>query len=199
VQISKIHVIPPPFPVINDRRDHNGQNILFIGRDYVRKGGETVLDVFEKLTGFPDVRLIYVGKVEDERALQRIRTNRQITHYPRPSDSFLKAEVFPVSDIFFLPTRADAFVASIPEAMGRGIPVVASNISALPEIVEQGASGYLADQGDSDQLAMWLARLLENPERRRKMGELAQDFIKRHFSRDKLDIALMRVYESALA
>jgi glycosyltransferase involved in cell wall biosynthesis len=202
VESSKISVIPPPFPVVHDHRPH-GENInmLFIGRDYNRKGGDIMLNIMERLNKDFDnhLKLFYVGSVDDKEAVRKIRENKKhIAHYPNPPDNILYDEIFPVSDIFVLPTRADAFAISVVEAMSRGIPVVASNISALPEIVEDGISGFLVRPDDVDSFSKCLARLIEDPGKRKEIGDEARRQVGQRFSSQRIGKALRRVYEDAL-
>ncbi len=197
VEKSKISIIPPPFKLIGDKKDHPNCNLLFIGRDYLRKGGDTVLRVLDRLSDFQDLKLYYVGEVWDKRALNKIRNNKRIKYYHAPTDRIMREEIFPQADIFILPTRADAFAISVVEAMSRGIPVVASNICALPEIVEDGASGFLSKPNDVDSLATSVSKLLENPRLREKFGERSLQIVLQKFSKDKVNEKLLEVYETA--
>ena len=199
VEESKITIIPPPFNPISDWRPHENCNVLFIGRDYHRKGGDTLLRAFEGLRDFADARLIYVGKIDDQEVLRRVKNDKRIMHYPNPSDAFLTREIFPVCDMFVLPTRADAFAISVVEAMSRAMPVVASNISALPEIVEDGVSGFLARPDDTDGFSGHIAKLIENRELRRRIGREAQKRVELNFSSKRIGAELEQVYASALA
>jgi glycosyltransferase involved in cell wall biosynthesis len=199
VERSKIAVIPPPFRTIDDRRPHEHCNILFVGRDFLRKGGPLVLKTFEKISrGFDDVRLIYVGKIWDKKWMKKVEENRKITHFSRPTDRVMREEIFPSSDIFVLPTRADAFAISVVEAMSRGIPVVASNVCALPEIVEDGVSGFLAKPDDLDTITLCVAKLVENPSLRESVGYAAQRRITEKFAKEKINPKLCSVYERAV-
>ena len=122
---SKISVIPPPFEQVFDRKRHEGMNVLFIGRDYVRKGGRVVVEVFEALKEFSEARLLYVGKVDDKKIVALpMKGDPRIRYFPSVSSLVLETRIFPVTDLFFLPTLADAFAQySVVEAMSRGIPV----------------------------------------------------------------------------
>ena len=171
VEPSKISVIPPPFEQVFDRKRHEGMNVLFIGRDYVRKGGRVVVEVFEALKEFSEARLLYVGKVDDKKIVVRMKGDPRIRYFPSVSSLVLETRIFPVTDLFFLPTLADAFAISVVEAMSRGIPVVASNVCALPEIVENGVSGLLSPMDDLCGFERNIAALLGDVHRMRRMGK----------------------------
>lgn len=199
VEKSKVVVIPPPINPVRDQIHHDNCNILFVGRDYSRKGGDTVLRAFEKLNDFTNARLLYVGRIDDAKVLKRVTSNKRITYFPNPSDKLLYREIFPISDIFVLPTRADAFAISVVEAMSRALPVVVSNVCALPEIVEDRVSGFLSAPADAFSFSKYLGKLLEDSELRRKMGEAAQRKVTLNFSSEAIGTRLWQVYSNALA
>jgi N-acetyl-alpha-D-glucosaminyl L-malate synthase BshA len=70
-----------------------------------------------------------------------------------------------VSDLFLLPSETESFGLSALEAMAAGVPVIASRVGGLPEVVADGSSGFLADLGDVTTMANQALSLLENPER----------------------------------
>lgn len=205
VEQSKIHVIPPAFvPSCDPRRRSSpavdSVNVLFIGRDYDRKGGDTALEIFDKLkVNFGNARLVFVGPIKDKRVLQKIKQDRRITHYDYVSKELLHQHIFPSADIFLLPTKSEAYGMSILEAMSRGIPVVTSRISAIPEIVEDGVSGYLRRPGDVDSYLKACALLLESRERRMKMGENARSAVSEKFSPQKIGNELYELYTEVLS
>jgi glycosyltransferase involved in cell wall biosynthesis len=199
VDPSKIFVIPPPFRQIFDSKRHEGKNILFIGRDYVRKGGRVALEVFEALKEFPSARLLYVGKVDDKETVRRIKGNHRIRYFPSVSKSMLENQIFPISDLFLLPTRADAFAISVVEAMSRGIPVVASNISALPEILENGVSGLLSPPDELWGFTRNIAMLLGDANRMRRMGEEARKRAGKLFGIERTNRSLRKLYAKSLS
>jgi glycosyltransferase involved in cell wall biosynthesis len=198
VDAAKVSVVPPPFGVKIDRRPHEGCNVLFLGRDYRRKGGETALRAFRALPGSADCRLIYVGRMEDPDELKALERDPRITHLERPSNRTLVDEVWPVIDVFILPTRADAFAITVVEAMRRGIPVVSTAVPAIREVVADGVSGILVRAGDEEGFCNSLRKLVEDPRLRKSIGENAMKRVEETFSVEKVNGALMEVYERAL-
>jgi glycosyltransferase involved in cell wall biosynthesis len=196
VDQSKINVIPPSFTTPDTKRmEHSSRNLLFVGRDYYRKGGDVVLKVFENLKkSFENIHLTFVGRIEDVKALERVRRDKNISHFDHVSGSELRKRIFPMSDIFILPTIAEAYGMSVLEAMSNGIPVVASGISAIPEVVEDGVNGYLANPGSVQSFTSACARLLDDEEKRSEMGQNAREKIALDFSREKIGRELYRLY-----
>ena len=198
VDRSKIRVIPPPFPLINDRKRHDNANILFLGRDYKRKGGDTALSAFRELRKrFENIHLIYVGKIRDPIALKQIVQDKQITYFESVSQQVLLSEIFPVADIFLLPCRAEAFGMSLVEALGRGIPVVSSKISAIPEIVQDRVTGFLNNPSDLQGFVSTTEKLLEEKSRK-EMGKRAALSVLEKYSPGKISTQLLKTYLNSL-
>jgi glycosyltransferase involved in cell wall biosynthesis len=68
------------------------------------------------------------------------------------------------------------------EALGHGLPVVSSNIGALPDIVQHDSSGYLHEPGDVEAIGRSLELLLGDPERCRQMGETGRAYVRARYT-----------------
>ncbi|MGH9318797.1 MAG: glycosyltransferase [Vicinamibacteria bacterium] len=105
------------------------------------------------------------------------------------------------TDIFLLPSTvsADGDEEGVPtgimEAMAMGLPVVSSFHSGIPELVEDGVSGLLAEERDVAGIADRLARLVAHPEDCREMGRAGRAQVKANFNIVKLNDDLVRIYE----
>jgi glycosyltransferase involved in cell wall biosynthesis len=195
VDPSKIRVIHPPFTTSYKQVKHKSKNLLFVGRDFYRKGGDVALRVFENLKqSFENVHLTFVGRIEDRATLDKVTHDHSVTHFDHVSKTELLEKIFPMADVFLLPTIAEAYGMSILEAMSNGIPVVASNISAIPEVIENGVSGYLAKPGSVDEFTHRCAQLLDNEENRIRVGSRAREMVEREFAREKIGRQLYQLY-----
>lgn len=195
VDPSKISVIPPAFVTSHKEIQHKSKNILFIGRDYRRKGGDVALQVFGKLRkSFDNLRLTFIGKIEDRNTLEKVRRDNSISYFDHVSLQNLHETILPSSDIFLLPTTAEAYGMSIIEAMCKGVPVVASSVSAIPEVVEDGVSGFLATPGLVDQFTENCARLLADEGLRKKLGNNARSKVETTFSPERIGRELYNLY-----
>lgn len=191
----KIVVIPPTFETHEKRTSHNTKNILFLGRDYKRKGGDVALRVFENLKkSFDNLHLTFIGRIPDKEVVEKIREDGSISYFEFVSKKDLHEKIFPETDVFLLPTRAEAYGMSIIEAMSYGIPVVSSNISAIPEVVEDGVSGYLAPPRSVGLFTRQCGRLLDDKEKMERMGKNAIEKISRDFSRERIGAKLYDLY-----
>lgn len=100
-------------------------------------------------------------------------------------------ELLPQADVFFLPSEYESFGLSALEAMACAVPVVASNTGGLPEVVEDGVSGFLHAPADTEAMAESIRKLLSDDELARKMGEAARERATSRFRRE----ALLPVWE----
>ncbi len=138
--------------------------ILFVGTDWKRKGGPELVRAFERVRRrFPTARLQVVGcspalNAPGVEVIGRLPLEAMPQYYLRAS-------------VYCLPTRVEPFGATIVEAMAYRLPVVATRVGAVPDMVEDHHTGYLIAPGDVDGLAAALERLLSSPETCRRFGE----------------------------
>ncbi len=145
--------------------------ILFVGREFARKGGDLLLEACRRLRAEgTDVRVTLVGPttfdVRDDFVDFVGFLDKGV-----PADVVRLAAVYQEADIFCLPTRREPFGIAVAEAMLTGLPVVASNLSAIPEMVDDGRTGFLVPVDDIDTLTERLNRLATDPDLRRRMGQ----------------------------
>jgi len=159
--LEKTAVVYPAIRQVPDeliRHNTDKVNILFSG-DFFRKGGVNVVDAFDRIQkDFPHTKLILccdekldfnTGNIELRKEyIDKIKNNSKIDFRGRVSREIMMNQVFPDTDIYLLPTYAEAFGYAVLEAMAYGIPVIATNIFAIPEIVEDKSSGLLIDVND---------------------------------------------------
>jgi glycosyltransferase involved in cell wall biosynthesis len=75
------------------------------------------------------------------------------------------------ADLFVLPTRTDAFPIAVVEAMAAGLPVIDTDVGAIPWMLDGGACGVVVPAGEVEPLARALVRLAADPGERRALGE----------------------------
>lgn len=152
-------------------RDRQGpMRVLFVGNDVERKGLPTLIEAVGAL-GDEAVLDVVSGDEIEERDF--VQVHRGVT-----AGSERLRELYAEADVFALPTHADAVPWAVLEAMAAGLPVVASGVGAIPEML--GDSGEVVPPSDPEALAAALRRL-SDPERRRQMGEAARDRIHENY------------------
>jgi len=152
--------------------------ILFVGEDFVRKGGDLLLDVFRKrLRHKAELVLVTRAHVAEEPGV--------CVYGPIAPNSQALLELYRSADIFALPTRADCYSMACLEALASGLPVVATRVGGIPDILLEGETGHLLDIDDAQALGDILEALIADPARRREMGRRGrQDAIRRFHSRE---------------
>ena len=105
-------------------------------------------------------------------------------------------ELLPLADVFLLPSSSESFGLVALEAMSAEVPVVASNVGGLPEVIDHGSTGYLHDPGHTRGFVASVLRLLANEPQRRTMGARARRVARERFSVDEMVGRYVRVYES---
>jgi len=102
-------------------------------------------------------------------------------------------------DIYAQPSLAEGFGVSVLEAMAAGLPVVATAVGGLKEIVEHGRTGWLVPPADSAALAQRIISLARDPDLRKRMGEAGRDRASRHFSLDREAAEIQAAYDTMIA
>jgi glycosyltransferase involved in cell wall biosynthesis len=152
------HIAPP------DNGGYANQRIFFVGIDWQRKGGPELLEAFkEVLQGYPNAHLTIAGAdvqvdIPNCTVLGKVSAKELARHYAQ-------------SSIFCLPTRQEPFGIAFVEAMMHRLPVVATRLGAIPDMVEEGVNGYLVNPGDPRGLAQALCRLLASPSHCQALGQ----------------------------
>ena len=103
------------------------------------------------------------------------------------------------SDVFVLSSRSEGLPVSVLEAMAAELPIVASNVGGLAELVVDGESGILVPPGDPESLAGALRRLIEDPELRRGLGAAARARAEASFDLASFQRAHVELYDRQLA
>jgi N-acetyl-alpha-D-glucosaminyl L-malate synthase BshA len=103
------------------------------------------------------------------------------------------------SDVLLLPSEQESFGLAALEAMACEVPVIASRVGGLPEVVTDGETGYLSPVGDVDKMAADAARLLSDDKLRKTMGQRARDSAITRYRTDVVIPQYIEFYEQVMA
>ncbi|MCB0965249.1 MAG: glycosyltransferase family 4 protein [Ilumatobacter sp.] len=149
------------------RPDNETVRILFVGGDVRRKGGDLLVDAVRRLRDDPDMPDVVVDIVSngDVDETDGVEIHRGLTaNHPDLIRRYHEA------DIFCLPTRGDCLPMVLAEAAAAGLPLVSTDVGAIPELVRPGETGALVPVGEVDPLVDELRRLIVDRDRRRRLG-----------------------------
>jgi glycosyltransferase involved in cell wall biosynthesis len=166
-------------PVNGSEKPDTAVNLGISSRIDRIKGHFELLEAFRKFED-PNVRLLIANKGPDLEELKQkvygygLDDRVKFTGFFDKIGDFLKQ-----LDIFVQPSRKEPFGLTALEALAAGIPVVASNLIGLDEVVEDNKTGLLFKMMDAHDLHEKLALLVKNPELRQKMGIAARESVKK--------------------
>lgn len=168
---DKISVIHPGVDVNLFRPEDAGDGpvrILFVGGDFDRKGGLDLLQAMKRLGSQAELDVVTGARVEIPPGIV-CRVHRGLG--PQSPEI---VRLYRSADIFALPSRGDCFPQAVAEGLASGLPIVASHVGAIPEMVRDGLNGYLVPAGDPRALSIALESLARSQSRRREMGALSR-------------------------
>lgn len=153
--------------------------ILFLGNLVPYKGPYLLLNAFKELVNdYDDLMLLFVGRGPLQEKLEEQSQGLEV-HFAGYVPDQMKALYYQVSDIFSLPSvnRAEAFGIVNLEAMASALPIVASRLGGIPDIVREGENGLLFEPGNQEELSRALRFLVDNPDERERMGRAGQGMV----------------------
>jgi glycosyltransferase involved in cell wall biosynthesis len=162
------------------------------------KGLDVAIEAFEKIaTHFPHTALVLMGEGQNRNSLVALAKKHHLQdrirfcgHVPGA------ASLLPAVDIFLFPSRSEALGFAALEAGNASLPVIASRVGGIPEIIEDGISGLLVPVNDVDAFAAALTLLLENPELRDQLGSALHNNVLKDFSRTQMLEKTFALYSS---
>jgi glycosyltransferase involved in cell wall biosynthesis/GT2 family glycosyltransferase len=167
----KVRVVRPGidlarFHPATDRPANARPRVLFVGGDFSRKGGADLLEAMNLLGDEAELDVVTAARPPGIPTTSSTRVHLGLSH---ASEELF--ELYRQADIFVLPTMGETYGLVLCEAMASGLPVVATNVGAIPELVEDGVTGLLVPPHSPTALADALRTLIREPDLRRSMGE----------------------------
>ena len=170
-----------------------GTYVGFVGRLSPEKGIGTLLDA-ARSTGLP-VRIAGDGPDRPQLGRQAPENVEFVGQLGRGAiDGFYQKARYVV-----VPSKSfEGFPLAIVESMSQGLPVIASRIGGLPEIIEDGVTGFLFEPGNAEDLSIKMRLLWENSVLCRQMGQAGQQKVLRKYTEDIYFRNLMAAYQKAI-
>lgn len=175
---ERIEIIHPGVPVPDASEDDRAgsveggpMTVLFVGNNVDRKGLGIMLDALERTRS--EVRLDVVTK-------DPVEAREGVTVYGNvePDSEELRQRYW-AADLLAMPTLADCVPLAVVEGMAAGLPVVSTEVAAIPELI--GDAGVVVPPGDAEALAAAIDRLATDAGRRRELGARAVARVREHY------------------
>jgi len=211
---ERITVIPHGIAVYptftREPAESTESTVVFLGRLERRKGALDLLNAIPLvLTMAPHTRFILIGRDRTHcpggRTHQEYADNelpahvrRQITFTGALDDADVTRHL-QSADIFVAPSLYESFGLVFLEAMRWGTPVVGTNAAGIPEIIKDGESGLLVSPANHVELAAAIASLLNDREKRRRLGESGRRRVEEEFSAAKMAARTLEFYSSVVS
>jgi N-acetyl-alpha-D-glucosaminyl L-malate synthase BshA len=161
---------------------------------------DAVMEVFARISRQVPARLLLVGDGPEVGTAYRLGRELQIAHHVEILGA--QEDVIPLlsaSDVFLLPSQQESFGLAALEAMACDVPVVASRVGGLPEVIEHGVTGFLHDPADLDGMAESALSVLRDPELRQRIAAAARRHVGERFCVDFVVPQYEQYYERVLA
>jgi glycosyltransferase involved in cell wall biosynthesis len=168
-------------------------NVLFVGADFERKGGDLVTGLALQ-PEFRDVQFHIVSRSYRGPSAANIHVHGGVTH--QSSDVL---GLYSRADVFVLPTRADSHSVASVEAMAMGLPVVTTPVGGIIDIVEEGVTGFFVPPDDPAALAERIRQLRADRALRLRMGRAGRQRAEARFSLETIAATLVELMKRAAA
>ncbi len=179
---DSVHVLSPGL----DREKYNisyssnrsdSKKILCVGNYVPRKGIIYAIEALSQIER-QNYSLHLVGNRKNNssyynqlnNAVEKLKLTECVVFHDGSDQENIK-QLYASADIFVLPSFKETFGIVFLEAMHYGLPIITTNVSAMPELIEEGKNGFLVPPADSQALAKAISTLIENPDLRKQMGE----------------------------
>jgi N-acetyl-alpha-D-glucosaminyl L-malate synthase BshA len=183
-------------PVLREQLGTTGAIVMHVSNFRQVKRVRDVVRIFAQLRRSVSSVLVMVGdgpeRISAEQEARELGVQDAV-HFLGRIDTV--APLLANADLFLLPSQSESFGLSALEALACGVPVVASHAGGLPEVIEEGVTGFLRPVGDVDGMARAAAEILSDRNRWQAMSDAAATQARRRFSRDDI----VKRYESFYA
>lgn len=167
--------------------------LLYVGNWTARKGADLIAPIMSELGPEFEIRVL-----AGLRSAQLTKLPENIRQVPMMPDASAMVSLYRECDALLFPSRLEGFGMVALEAQACGLPVIASNSSALPEVVRNGETGLLCEQDNVREFISAARSLSDNPQRWRAMGTAGRAHAQACFAKEVMADRYVAVYQSVL-
>jgi N-acetyl-alpha-D-glucosaminyl L-malate synthase BshA len=190
-----------PQPGLREKWAPNGEPILMhLSNFRPVKRLTDVVEIFALVRAKMPAKLVLIGDGPDRGAAEYLvrkkKLQKDVLFLGKQDQVYEKLSV---ADLFLMPSQLESFGLAALEAMACEVPVIATNVGGVPEVVEHGVDGFLVEPGDVNAAANYAIELLSRADRGREMGQRARVDAKRKFCAKDVIPAYEAYYRRVLA
>ena len=199
IRDSKISVIPNAIEIESDkieRPKENGTVVGTIGSLNKQKGHLFLIQAFERVAkSLPKAKLEIVGDGPEKASLLKEIKNRNLESKIQLLGKIDRPKkIMKNWDLFVLPSLSETFGLVILEAFEAQVPVVATKVGGIPEIITNNENGILVSPGDVEKLAKAILFLLVEKKERQQLSAKAYDLLKKKYDWSKIIVEIENEY-----
>jgi len=158
-----------------------------------------IIKAFSIVSQEINCKLLLVGNGPERPKAEKIAKNLGISNRVHFLGNVKNVqEILGKSDLFLLPSEDESFGLAALEAMSCEVPVVASNIGGLKELISHGVDGYLIEVGDAEALAQYSLKILQDPRLQGEFGKNARQKVLEKYTPDKIVPKYENLYNETL-
>ncbi len=202
-----VHVLSPgldreKYNILSSSLKSDSKKILCVGNYVSRKGIIYLIEAFSQIER-QNVTLHLVGNRKNnssyynklKNAVEKLKLTECVVFHDGSNQENIK-HLYASADIFVLPSLKETFGIVFLEAMHYGLPIITTNVSAMPELIEEGKNGFLVPPGDSQALAKAISTLIENSDLIEKMGETGRKKVATSYYWEQSGFKFVSILES---
>lgn len=179
----------------------DGKVIGVIGQLIPRKGHRYLIKAAPAiLKHYPETRFLFLGQGPLQHDLQKLCKGIHIADKVRFAGFRTDLErILPCLDLIVHPATMEGLGVSLLQAAAAGVPIVATRVGGIPEIVHDGVNGYLVALGDAQAMIDAVLSLLQDPLKAKRFGQAGQELVRSHFSLEAMVAGNLQVYREVLS
>jgi N-acetyl-alpha-D-glucosaminyl L-malate synthase BshA len=158
------------------------------------------VEIFAQVRAKMPAKLVLIGDGPERGAAEYLVRKKKLqkdVHFLGKQDQVYR--LLSEADLFLLPSQLESFGLAALEAMACEVPVIATNVGGVPEVIEHGVDGFLVQPGDVGAAAKFAIDLLSRSDRGREIGQLARANAKKKFCANDVIPSYERYYQRVLA
>ncbi len=174
---------------------------MFSGRMIALKGLNVAIEAFYQISKETKAHLVFAGTGKED-PWKRMLDQRNV---PKDDYTFLGTVpyqempwLYPLASAFILPSYSESFPMTILEAMACKLPVIATNVGGIPEMIDNGRNGLLFQPGDPTGLSNNLLKVLDDEGFASKLGERGRERVCEEFTSTKMASSTAEMYRKVL-